>query len=322
MPPFATGYVLRDVVRDDTSLLKKVPVCAHVAKLMHLDKMSTLVQRSDAWYEARKTSITASQVAAILGVKGAFDTRLDVLRKKLYLTDDATFDGNAATRHGVRYEPEAIRRYENHVGRVVVPFGLLKSVNENEPFYAASPDGITQDGLLVEVKCPFSRVPTEEVPAYYLPQLQFSMHIFDIEACDFIQYVPETTWTNEVFIVTRVQRDRAWMDAARPVLEAFWNEVLRLRGKPMWELELPEDDARLDPSLRPPAKRTKHAATRLEATSTFCCDDPAVAVLGVETTRVAELRAAEAQEAQNKEPVKPSAFAEAMFAIGDDRPRQ
>jgi hypothetical protein len=91
-----------------------------------------------------------------------------------------------------------------------------------------SPDGITESGKLLEIKCPLRRKITDEVPEHYMPQLQLLMEILNLEECDFIQYKPEEiTWPNPAeFMVTHVTRSREWFQEQLPVMDAFWKKVL------------------------------------------------------------------------------------------------
>ena len=53
-------------------------------------------------------------------------------------------------------EPEARKIYEQITGKTVIQFGLL-SGSTSFQCLAASVDGITTDGIVVEIKCPYSR---------------------------------------------------------------------------------------------------------------------------------------------------------------------
>ena len=97
-----------------------------------------------------------------------------------------------------------------------------------------SPDGITESGKLIEIKCPLRRDITSEVPKHYVPQVQLLMEILDLEVCDFIQYDPRTT--PPIFVVTRLNRDREWFARSLPVMEKFWNDVLERRKRPLCEI--------------------------------------------------------------------------------------
>ena len=56
--------------------------------------------------------------------------------------------------HGKKYEPVAIKEYENKQNITVNSCGLC--ISKSHPYIAASPDGIVQDKNLVEVKCPYA----------------------------------------------------------------------------------------------------------------------------------------------------------------------
>jgi hypothetical protein len=102
-------------------------------------------------------------------------------------------------------------------------------MNEGEEFLAGSPDGITASGKLIEVKCPYFRTPEDFVPEIYVYQIQMLMHILRLGSCDFIQYVPETEWKPEVFIVTHVKYDPIFWGQVFPKMETCWQEILDIR---------------------------------------------------------------------------------------------
>ena len=91
-----------------------------------------------------------------------------------------------------------------------------------------SPDGVSESGKLVEIKCPMMRAIDDSVPEHYMPQLQLCMDILDLEEADFIQYKPEElTWPKpSEFIVTNVKRDREWFAKYMPIMRDFWDKVV------------------------------------------------------------------------------------------------
>lgn len=97
-----------------------------------------------------------------------------------------------------------------------------------------SPDGITESGKLLEIKCPMMREIKDEVPVHYMPQLQLLMEILDLESCDFIQYKPEEiTWPKPVeFVVTHVKRDREWFAEKLPIMEVCETHKRRVEEIP------------------------------------------------------------------------------------------
>ena len=60
-----------------------------------------------------------------------------------------------ATKHGDYYEEIAIKHYEAITGEVCIPCGLKTHDDGEYWFLGASPDGLTESGKIVEVKCPY-----------------------------------------------------------------------------------------------------------------------------------------------------------------------
>lgn len=196
-------------------------------------------QRSEEWLALRGKMLTASDAATALGVN-PYETPDDLIRKKC---GNVRFDGNEATEHGNKYENEARDIYCERYGEVSHEIGL-----HPHPLYkwlGGSPDGITESGKLLEIKCPLRRAIKDEVPVHYMPQLQLLMDILDLESCDFIQYKPVSiTWPKPAeFVVTHVKRDRVWFSDSLPVFDVFWQRVqwCRANGAP----ELPVKKVRV-----------------------------------------------------------------------------
>jgi putative phage-type endonuclease len=180
-------------------------------------------QKSQEWLDLRQGMLTASDVATALG-ENHFEKPSDLILKKCGF--GKVFKGNDATRHGEKYEPIARDIYERHTGERVHEFGLVQHPVHN--WLGGSPDGITESGILIEIKCPVSRKIKNEVPVHYMAQLQILMEILDLDICDFIQYRPEPY----KFVVTRVNRSKDWFSERLPILDDFWKTVLykRLNG--------------------------------------------------------------------------------------------
>ena len=137
---------------------------------------------------------------------------------------------NAATRHGELYEDEARILYEQRHNEVVHEIGLVP--HPVHTWLGGSPDGVSESGKLVEIKCPPQRaIIPGEVPEHYMPQLQLCMEILDLESADFIQYKPAATnWPKpEEFDVVNVPRDREWFKTYMPVMKEFWDKVVYYR---------------------------------------------------------------------------------------------
>lgn len=170
----------------------------------------------------RDNCLTGSAVATALDINPYEKPESLILTKCGY----GEFKGNAATEHGNKYEDEARILYEKMYQEKVHELGLLP--HPTIDFLAGSPDGVTESGRLVEIKCPLRRKIEPDVPEYYMPQLQLLMEIMDLEVCDFIQYKPEElTWPNPYeFVVVSVERDREWFQGNLPIMREFWDRVL------------------------------------------------------------------------------------------------
>ena len=180
-------------------------------------------QKSEEWLALRGKMLTASDAATAIGCN-KYQTPHDLLLKKCGVGEK--FTGNEATRHGEKYEDEARILYEERYGEVVHEIGLVP--HPVHLWLGGSPDGVTESGKLVEIKCPMMREIKAEVPEHYMPQLQLCMEIMDLETCHFIQYKPaDFNWPKgEEFVVVQVDRDRGWFETNLPIMRAFWDKVL------------------------------------------------------------------------------------------------
>lgn len=153
----------------------------HVLELL---KNPGLAQRTPAWYERRKSMITASDLGQMLGV-GKFGTPDELLVKKCM---DVKFDGSMeAMLFGVRYEDVALQCYRRRARMVQVhEFGLLE--HPTLPCFGASPDGITDRGVMIEIKCPSRRaIVPDSVPEQYAMQIQGQLEVAGLETCHYVE---------------------------------------------------------------------------------------------------------------------------------------
>ena len=192
-------------------------------------------QRSDEWLALRDQMITASDVASAIG-ESRYESPDAFVKKKVLKTKWA---GNAATAHGTALEPLVRDLYDQRTGRKSHEIGLVQ--HREYPWLGASPDGVTEDGLLIEIKCPLTRKIEAKVPKHYLPQVQLQLEITDLEECDFIQYRPASTEgtvprKDEEYVVVRVKRDRAWFAKHLPAMKAAWDRIVEGREHGLCEL--------------------------------------------------------------------------------------
>lgn len=152
----------------------------------------------------------ASNFAGAIGIS-PYGSRAELWR---LLTRRKTFDGNQYTRHGNTCEPLAVAAYEAHTGDIVTDQQRWYSLDK---YLGCHIDG-RANNRITEFKCPWSRM-YEDVPDYYVTQVQGQMHLSETEECHF------TVWMlNElrIWLVTYSPEYWLWM---RPKLDEFWQMV-------------------------------------------------------------------------------------------------
>ena len=206
-----------------------------VARARELLAAEYAEQRSQEWLDLRDQMITASDVASAIG-ENHYETPDAFIKKKVLRTKWA---GNAATEHGTLLEPLVRDLYDARTGRKSHEIGLVQ--HRQYPWLGASPDGVTEDGLLIEIKCPLTRKIEAKVPKHYWPQVQLQLEITDLEECDFIQYRPASAEgavpaRPEEFVIVRIKRDREWFARHLPAMKASWERICKGRAHGLCEL--------------------------------------------------------------------------------------
>lgn len=139
-------------------------------------------QRTAPWYAARERMVTGSELESATN-----DSKKRQFFKRKLAGPDGWNDlkDNPAIKWGVMYEPVACELYERRSGAKVHEFGLLP--HKSIPGFGASPDGISDMGIMLEIKCPYSRVITGKVPQAYYAQVQAQMDTAGLRECDFLE---------------------------------------------------------------------------------------------------------------------------------------
>lgn len=156
-----------------------------------MDKVSLLLKReqwkqhTDAWYDKRKQLVTASSdVRSIIASRQRKGCNSQaVLKKKLDPT--TSFISNRYIEHGNKYENIAVQLYQLNRNVKVFEVGLV--VHNSIKCLGASPDGVSEDGRLIEIKCPSKRKINGKIPHQYFVQMQTQMEVCDIDVCDYVE---------------------------------------------------------------------------------------------------------------------------------------
>ena len=182
-------------------------------------------QKTEEWFQARHGCISASDVASALKQTEAvtwhyiasfrnvagfsftpkpnsscnpYSRKLDLIKKKCNL--GPPFTGNQFTNFGQKYEQVASNIYSQITGSKVHEFGLI--VHPKYQFIGASPDGITQEGVMLEIKCPSARDVHPYPPLHYYLQMMIQMECTGLLSCDyldcrFIEFTDAEVWESE-----------------------------------------------------------------------------------------------------------------------------
>ena len=139
-------------------------------------------QRSEGWYADRYNKITASDCNGILTSKSR---ELEIMMRKLDpLSKLSILEGDAIL-HGKEYEQVITEATEERFSTKIYEYGCV--THHTHSFIGASPDGIMEDGTMIEIKCPYSRV-IEGLPVKdYWVQMQLQMECCNLNICYFIE---------------------------------------------------------------------------------------------------------------------------------------
>jgi len=152
-------------------------------------------QRTPEWYRARHQFVTASDIAQALG-HSKFGTEREFYAKKVppmveIGSAEASAKANfystlAPLKWGTMFEDVAAKLYERRQGLDLYEFGLLPHPDPTVKV-GASPDGINELGVMVEIKCPYRRKINGEVPLQYYYQIQGQLEVCGLKRCDYLE---------------------------------------------------------------------------------------------------------------------------------------
>jgi putative phage-type endonuclease len=176
-----------------------------VLQLLEINKYCP-EQKTKEWYIARNHKITASEASSCLPKipeichlyetlfnkkfkyninksLSTYDSKEDyIINKCKTFYGENTFKDNIYTLHGKKYESIALRLYKLLYNVHVFDFGLLP--HPTLPWLSASPDGITENGIMLEIKCPNKMYYIPSIT--YFTQMQIQMETANLDECDFL----------------------------------------------------------------------------------------------------------------------------------------
>ena len=142
-------------------------------------KKPFIKQRTPEWFKLREDRLTASDL------HDAIKNPLSLAKRKL---KGSTFisSGIPALKWGTMFEAMVIRIYSNIKDIKIHEFGLI--INDDIENFGASPDGISEEGVMIEIKCPYSRkIIDGNIPEKYYYQMQGQLAVCKLNKCDYIE---------------------------------------------------------------------------------------------------------------------------------------
>ena len=182
-----------DIISKRLAEIKKYRV-----ELKALLKLPLMKQRSDEWFEARKTRLTASDLYD--AVKGG-NISIKLAKKKAnIIIDNINYNSIPALKWGTMFEPMASRCYSQKMNNINIhDFGLLCDADNKH--FGASPDGINELGITIGIKCPYSRkIADGVIPDKYKMQIQGQLAVCKLNECDYIECIFKSIETEEEYL--------------------------------------------------------------------------------------------------------------------------
>ncbi len=226
-------------VQDDEHVHVVIQRCVH-PQVLHILRLAQDLpqQRTPEWFAQRNNMITASEVAAVLGVS-KFQSRNVALRNKVgaILGSDqigSKFCDNFITKWGNTHEDMVRDRFCTEYNEVAHEVGCIP--HATIPILGASPDGVLESGALVEIKCPYKRViDPNVVPLQYWHQMQLQMEVCNLNLCYYVEWAPAMEFfdpTKDIFSVQEVHRDTGWLSDNWKCIQSFWEDVQHYVNNP------------------------------------------------------------------------------------------
>lgn len=198
-------------------------------------KFLTLEQGTEAWLQYRKERVTATDIAALMGLN-PYCTAYQLWQRKLGLLPETHLTERMV--RGRDLEPVALERYIELTGVPMMPACVESS---ERPYVMASLDGISPDlDKGVEIKCPgtdsHAKAMLGHIPDIYMPQLQCQMYVTGLSTWDYYSFDGD----NGVCIT--VPRDDAFIEQMLPAIDIFHGCVLSRTAPALSERDCVQKD--------------------------------------------------------------------------------
>lgn len=192
---------------------------------MTLTTYPKVTQGEPEWHDLRRGLVTASVVGKLItptlkvadnDVSRGLATTL-IAERITGWTEETGMTSDMW--RGVEHEPYARDVYSGHYQQATEVGFMLRAEDDWQLGY--SPDGVVGMDGLIEIKCPRAKahvrtILADEVPAYYMGQLQAGLLVSGRDWIDYVSFV-----AGMPLYVKRVEPDPAWFDAITAACIAF-----------------------------------------------------------------------------------------------------
>lgn len=195
---------------------------------------TNIKQRSDEWFALRSGIPTASDANKILTPTGKLSAQSKGFINELIAESlgygDPPMEPTEHMIRGTELEPEARALYEFESGKTVQQVGFITN---DEKTAGCSPDGVLDlDTLPIGWECKCPKASTHigyllggELPAYYKPQVHFSMAVSGIRRWIFMSYFPGLDP-----LIVPVEWD-SYTDAVVAAIDGFVADLAKARAE-------------------------------------------------------------------------------------------
>jgi putative phage-type endonuclease len=223
----ATQFICDKLDGVSTKMVKNrvIDIKQYRAELKVLLQLPLMKQRTTEWFEARKTRLTASDLYDAIkvssnGCDSSVSIKLAKKKANIVAADTINYNAIPALKWGTMFEPMATRCYSQKMNDINIhDFGLICDT-DNEHF-GASPDGINELGIMLEIKCPYSRKIVDGViPDKYKMQIQGQLAVCKLKECDYIECIFKSLDTTDEYL----ELEDSTADTKHGVIAEFYNQ--------------------------------------------------------------------------------------------------
>lgn len=153
-------------------------------------------QHSEAWHYLRCGRVTGTRFKSLMAgeTTATYKDLITQLACEIITGQQEDAYVSADMERGTMLEPVAREAYEMEFGQEVKQIGFITpDDSEFADWVGISPDGMLQDGGLLEIKCPkykthLEYIEADKLPSEYRYQVQGQLFVTEAPYCDFMSY--------------------------------------------------------------------------------------------------------------------------------------